>query len=565
MSVHKYLFKKTQELLYTDIFQLKKKLVVMSFILRYFLMGVEYSIILPTALLYMKTFGAGPFFTGLTIAAYPIAAIISLPLFGYLYDRTKRLKELLLVLNLFEILGNLIYALPFSIWLPLLGRFIAGIGDGFLALTVGELTYLYEDGQRLGILSLLELGRVLGLIIGPTFNFLIEGKRIQVDTWILDNNTLPGFLMAIMWSMLEFLTFICVFNLAKGLIDLNRPEKASPDHQQQLQAEEEALLSPNHVVGELEESDHFEDEVDNGFVNDATAKPVLSIGDSAGSLHSSNESLFHPTLEKKCFQKQKIPGDDQASQSSSSSSSSTSTTMDQDVQDVGKGIFHEKQIQFKEYWESLKEILCVEFLIVTSTDFTLWFCQTNFEILAPYITEFDYKWSPQLTGMVYVAGGFIIVFVFLSMYLVASRCTIKDSHLLMVSLIVTQFSLGLLIFESTLKTIPHREILFALIAVLVFISIPLNLVCSKTLLSKLFHPDKMGVVQGLSSGLARITMISGPLLSGYIFKNRMVYGAVTSVFVFMNIIGFFMGMNRINRRRKKLKKELRLTGKHEKH
>lgn len=565
MSVHKYLLKKTKELLYTDIFQLKKKLVVMSFILRYFLMGVEYSIILPTALLYMKTFRAGPFMTGLTIAAYPIAAIISLPLFGYFYDRTKRLKELLLLLNFFEALGNLIYALPFSVWLPLLGRFIAGIGDGFLALTVGELTYLYDDSQRLGILSLLELGRVLGLIIGPSFNFLIEGKSIQVMSWRLDYNTLPGVVMAIMWSILEFLTFFCVFNLAKELIELNRPSEAGKTlttlhDQAQVQTEEKALLSPKE---ELEESDHLDDD-DEIAANLTTTEPKKLTKTSPGLLHSSDESLFHPTLEKFRSETPRRINDDLKTQCSFSSLSSSTTSFDEDeegVEDVGKGIFHEKQIQFKEYWESLKEILCVEFLMVTSVDFVLWFCQTNFEILAPYITEFDYFWTPQLTGMVYVVGGILIVLVFLGMYLVASKCTLKDTSLILVSLICTQFSLGLLMFESILRNIHHREIMFVVIAVFVFISIPLNLVCSKTLLSKLFHPDKMGVVQGLSSGLSRITMISGPLLSGYIHKDRMVYGGVTSVFVFINIIGFLMGLKRIHKREKRLRRELRLIEK----
>ena len=557
---------RSEKILPKDIFQLKKKLIVMSFILRYFLMGVEYSIILPTALLYMKSFGAGPFMSGLTIAAYPIAAIISLPVFGYFYDRTKRLKELLLLLNFFEALGNLIYALPFSIWLPVLGRFISGIGDGFLALTVGELTYLYDDNQRLGILSLLELGRVLGLIIGPSFNFLIEGRSIQVVSWKLDNNTLPGVVMAIMWTILEFLTFFCVFNLAKELIELNRPERGKMplnDHQEQLQTEEQALLSPKEELGE---SDHEDDE-EIGMVVDPTAsQPIKHMTKmSPGSLHSSDESLFHPTLEKQRSETPRRREDDLKTQCSSSSSSTTSSLEDEEeIKDVGKGIFHEKQIQFKEYWNSLKEILCVEFLIVTSVDFMLWFCQTNFEILAPYITEFDYLWSPQLTGMVYVVGGVLIVVVFLGMYLVASKCTLKDTSLILVSLICAQFSLGLLMFESTLKVIHRREILFVAIAVLVFISIPLNLVCSKTLLSKLFHPDRMGVVQGLSSGIARITMISGPLLSGYIHKDRMMYGGVTSVFVFMNIVGFFIGLKRIHKREKRLRRELRLIDNHEK-
>ena len=582
MSVQKYFLTKTRNLLYTDIFQLKKRLIITIFVLRYFLMGVEYSIILPTAILYMRSFGAGTFFTGLTIAAYPTAAIISLPVFGYFYDRTKRLKELLLVLNLFQAIGNLVYALPYSIWLPLAGRFLAGIGDGFQALTVGELTYLYDDSQRLGILSLLELGRVLGLIVGPSFNFLIEGHRFQLSTWVLDNNTLPGVLMAILWVILEILTFVCVFNLAKELIDLNKPpvgeEKESLlEHQEEQDA---GLFLPSSTAvpittneAELAESDLSEDEKKSIRENHEALHSMNNDNNDLqkSALHSSDESLFSPTLEKESFEKRDIKKKKKKKRKrsfeSTSSTSSTSTSSksaageedDEEVKSVGKGIFHEKQVQFNEYWNSLKEIFCVEFLIITSTDLILWFCQTNFEILAPYITELDYKWSPQLTGMVYVIGGVVIIFVFLAMYLIASKTAVKDSHLLMVSLVVTQFSLALLVFESTMKDLHKREAMFAIIAILVFISIPLNLVCSKTMLSKLFHPEKMGVVQGLSSGIARLTMISGPLLSGYIFKDRVAYGAVTSVFVFMNIIGFFMGMSRIHKRQRKLKKELRIT------
>ncbi|XP_066928640.1 uncharacterized protein [Clytia hemisphaerica] len=549
MSVKKYVLRKTRELLYTDTFQLKKRLVVMSFVLRYFLMGVEYSIILPTALLYMKTFNAGPFMTGLTIAAYPAAACISLPIFGYLYDRTKRLKELLLILNLFEAIGNLIYALPFSIAMPLLGRFIAGIGDGFLALTVGELTYLYEEKQRLGILSILEFGRVLGLIIGPSFNFLIEGRYVVIDSWVLNNNTLPGVIMAILWLMMEFLTVFVVFNLAKDLIALNKPKDVDDTTALLKSMDTEPIEGVGEDLRESELSDNEDSKLD--IQTNPPSRPP--------SLHSSNESLFHPTLEKQHFDK-KLPLEDDE-QSISSNESSFSDIRDKDeINDVGHGIFHEKHFKkFTEYWNSIKEILCFEFLVITATDFTLWFCQTNFEILAPYITEFDYGWTPQMTGMIYVVGGFLIIIVFLLMYFLSAKCAVKDSYLLLTALIATQISLVLLVYEANLTNIPTRETLFAIISVFVFFTIPLNLVCSKTLLSKLFHPDRMGAVQGLSSGISRITMIIGPIISGYIFKHRIIYASVTSVFLFITVIGFFSCINKIHKRIRSLRRELRVS------
>jgi len=531
MSVHKYVFQKTREIIFTDVFQLKKRLLIMSFILRFFLMGVEYSIILPTAILYMRTFQAGPFMTGVTIAAYPAAAIISLPLFGYLYDRTKRLRELLLLLNFFEALGNLLYALPYAIWMPPLGRFVAGIGDGFLALTVGELTYLYPDKKRLGILSLMEFGRVLGLIIGPSFNFLIEDKTIQLQTWILDNNTLPGVVMALLWTMLELITVTCVYNLAKELIEINEV----PHHLQ-----EEKLPLTEDLQEELgEESDVSVD-------NEEKESELLN-----NSQELSNESLFHPTLTKKGFDEEQ--GD------SPTESLCSSIESDLAPETVGSGVFHEKEKKTnKEYWKSLKEIFCFEFIIIAVADFVLWFCQTNFEILAPYITELNYGWTPQLTGMIYVVGGILIIVVFLILYMASSKCRIKDSYLLVVSLVCTQLSLGLIIYESIAKTMKARQSVFSIGGIFVFISIPLNLVCSKNLLSKLFRPELMGMVQGISSGISRITMITGPLLSGYIFKDRVTYGAVTSVFVFTTIVAFFAGMDYIHKRERRMKREMKI-------
>ena len=102
----------------------------------------------------------------------------------------------------------------------------------------------------------------------------------------------------------------------------------------------------------------------------------------------------------------------------------------------------------------------------------------------------------------------------------------------------------------------QREIMFWIIGFFVFASAPRNLVCSKSLLSKLFHPDQMGVVQGLSSGISRVTMITGPLLSGYIVKDRILYGSITSAFVLINIVGFSVGMKRIHKRERDMKQEL---------
>ena len=154
------------------------------------MIGVEYSVVLPSALLYMETFNVSSVFMGLVIAAYPFAGMISLPIFGWIYDKTKKTKQLILLLNLFQIVGNILYAIPYSKWLPLSGRFIAGLGDGFIACAIGEIANIYPKSSRTAIMSLLELGRVLGLILGPTINFFIGKRTYYLGKWRLDYATL---------------------------------------------------------------------------------------------------------------------------------------------------------------------------------------------------------------------------------------------------------------------------------------------------------------------------------------------------------------------------------------
>ena len=199
------------------LFLLRRRLLVLCFTIRMFLMGVEYSVIFPSFLLYMKTLNASNAFMGLVVAAYPLAAMISLPIVGHIYDKTKRTKELLIALNLLQIIGNIIYALPFSVWLPLWGRFLAGLGDGFTACAMGEITYAYDKSYRTGIISIMEMTRILGLVIGPAFSFLIGTKVHYLLEWRLDYTTIPGLIMAFIWLFYEIFTIFFVFNVSKEM------------------------------------------------------------------------------------------------------------------------------------------------------------------------------------------------------------------------------------------------------------------------------------------------------------------------------------------------------------
>ena len=62
-----------------QLFLSRRRLLVVCFTTRMFLMGVEYSTIFPSFLIYMKTLNAGNVIMGFVVAAYPLAAMLSLP------------------------------------------------------------------------------------------------------------------------------------------------------------------------------------------------------------------------------------------------------------------------------------------------------------------------------------------------------------------------------------------------------------------------------------------------------------------------------------------------------
>lgn len=67
---------------------------------------VSSAVILPTIWRYLQTLEAAPYFLGLALSAFSLSGLLAGPLFGLLSDRTQTTKKIILVSNLFEIVGE---------------------------------------------------------------------------------------------------------------------------------------------------------------------------------------------------------------------------------------------------------------------------------------------------------------------------------------------------------------------------------------------------------------------------------------------------------------------------
>ena len=95
-----------------------------------FMTGVEYAVILPTAFDYVQTMTPINIYVGLILSSYSISGSIAGVIMGKISDITGKVKILILVSNIFEIGGNILYFVTNNIHIVLLGRLIAGVGMG---------------------------------------------------------------------------------------------------------------------------------------------------------------------------------------------------------------------------------------------------------------------------------------------------------------------------------------------------------------------------------------------------------------------------------------------------
>lgn len=68
--------------------------------------GVEYSVVFPTMYDYVKSKGGQGWLYGLSLSAFSISNLITAPLYGLVFDKTKMTKFIVLFANVFEICGE---------------------------------------------------------------------------------------------------------------------------------------------------------------------------------------------------------------------------------------------------------------------------------------------------------------------------------------------------------------------------------------------------------------------------------------------------------------------------
>ena len=129
------------------------------------------TVILPLLHLYAAAYGATPLQIGMTLAAFPLAQLVGVPVMGALSDRFGR-KPLLLISQATTCISFVMLGLATSLEMVILSRLIDGLFGANLATAQAALSDITDESSRTRGLGIIGAAFGLGFIFGPVISLI---------------------------------------------------------------------------------------------------------------------------------------------------------------------------------------------------------------------------------------------------------------------------------------------------------------------------------------------------------------------------------------------------------
>ena len=200
-----------------EVWKKKRTKTFIAFTLFEIVVGMEYSMIIPTIYLYLTTLINSSYpllFYGLIPASFYMANILSGILLGRISDRTRKIWLISQCGNMMVLLGNIFYAFPFSSLFPLSGRILSGFGSGLRAVIYGEIGRVYDTQNVSRCIAIISIGAMVGYILGPAVNILFANVDFYIGDWHINYTNMPGIYMAIICLTNQAILFFMVHDLS---------------------------------------------------------------------------------------------------------------------------------------------------------------------------------------------------------------------------------------------------------------------------------------------------------------------------------------------------------------
>ena len=102
---------------------------------------------------------------------------------GRLIEKYRKMRLYVNITLVLQIVGSLVYVIPFSPAHLLIGSSIAGAGDTFSSTSSGQTVRLFDSHQATSNLWKIAAAYLVGFALGPGFGILF--KNISFDIWLI--------------------------------------------------------------------------------------------------------------------------------------------------------------------------------------------------------------------------------------------------------------------------------------------------------------------------------------------------------------------------------------------
>ena len=196
----------------------KRRNTLICYLILMFFAGVDYSMVLATLYLYLEDVvktNYPNFYYGFAIALFCFTSIVFGIIAARCLDKSRNIKEYTYVVISLEIVGNILYALPFSVAYPLLGRFLTGFGDTLQSVYSGEIVRLYEIEESERALWWVESVYTIGIILGPAFSIVFKNVQFSIGHLEINYLNIIGIIMAGVLVLLYIATYLLMHDCSK--------------------------------------------------------------------------------------------------------------------------------------------------------------------------------------------------------------------------------------------------------------------------------------------------------------------------------------------------------------
>ncbi|XP_048846052.1 uncharacterized protein LOC125717116 [Brienomyrus brachyistius] len=499
----------------------KRQLTFVTVGLIFLMSGVEYAVILPTIWRYLQILQAPPYFLGLGLSAFSLSGLLFGPLFGHWSDRTHTTKNIILLANVFEIVGNFMYFIGYSKWLLLSSRLVAGIGAGAGSCIFGLLTRITSLENRATVFATVMACRQAGLLIGPAFNIFLRLCDFQLGPFIVNKYTSPGLFMSIVWGLLELVVLFMYWDLPPldhGGQGMNMEEVEVEEEAKPLVTNEEAEDSEFRTFISTEQLEV--QGVAGGplpppsparslLLNDELPKPFLDISARKGGPTDLAKGVtaclgFENSLSRMLI-------------------SCMNFTIKLTVH-IGMT-------------EELCEFLREEVLLLLTAQFITLFNQTALETMVTPLTQKYFGFSELQNSMMYFLCGVEVIAGFLLVRCLSRR--LADRLLLALGLAICSISCTwcLIFLTDPRGGYPWQLAKFITGVFLQLLGLPFLAVSQVSLFSKVTSVKTQGFSQGVRRSVGGLATILGPLWAGGLTENlHLMLGLMMALLVMVSVM-----------------------------